>query len=605
MTNIFDFRSKKKKAAPDSGFLKDADDTVKFGPCGRDVTLTGAPHGRLLPHPPFHCRDWNNQELANIYRVKKLLDAAGVHNSLERGLTDEGDPWCVFCTATGDVFIHLCKIDGRYVLDSPNLRAPISGRDFADLIAAFSMGALRRTTRASENGRRRVINLQPNGKIFLHPAVLLAALIWSIYLNSEELVMFAPEEGDTGGADELDQVALVNEAAQAPLSAEEEAEAALFMQPTALTAEHPAGARSSEDLREGLSWKETALKSAAMLAPAPIAVGLSSIAIALGLMNEGHFRAETEIESAGLDIGHREEESEGSEISNGAKAGADRPHQVDLAALLEATFDHATPEGAVRADLEADLEADVSPGLLLPAALLQPQLTDFVLELAAVTEDSWIEEDAAPKTSGSPGDLVGTTSQRSEKAPEAKSQEKVAEAVELAPPTAPPPAPSFDYASLFSLKSSFNANFKTFDIAGITVEATFDIEKTDLLTSDLIKSPSVAETIQDRTAADSGLSEEDSIDLAGAASDRYEPASLALSPFELIDLKAQRFINFMLSREEDLEIFAFNQELVLIDFAAFQGSPGETYSKSWSLADGGVVSTVGLRADFVEFDLIA
>jgi hypothetical protein len=175
----------------------------------------------------------------------------------------------------------------------------------------------------------------------------------------------------------------------------------------------------------------------------------------------------------------------------------------------------------------------------------------------------------------------------------------------LAPPTAPPPAPSFDYASLFSLKSSFNANFKTFDIAGITVEATFDIEKTDLLTSDLIKSPSVTETIQDRTAADSGLSEEDSIDLAGAASDRYEPASLALSPFELIDLKAQRFINFMLSREEDLEIFAFNQELVLIDFAAFQGSPGETYSKSWSLADGGVVSTVGLRADFVEFDLIA
>lgn len=605
MTNIFDFRSKKKKAAFNSGFLKDADDTVKFDPNGRDVTLTIGPS---KPVPPFHCRDWSNQELANIYRVKKLLDAAGVHNSLERGLTDEGDPWCVFCTATGDVFIHLCKIDGRYVLDSPNLRAPISGRDFADLIAAFSMGALRRTTRTLENGRRRVINLKPNGKVFLHPAVLLAALIWSIYLNSEDLVMFAPEDGDQSDADGLDQIALVNDAAQAPLDVQEEAEAFLFMQPVATMGEHPAGARSSDELREGLTWKETAFKSAAVLAPAPIAVGLSSIAIALGLMNEGHFRAEPEVKSAELDSGQGEKEADSREAEGATNnVDADRPHQVDLAALLEANFEHATPDGESRATLEADLLADVAPGLLSPTALLQPQLTDYVLKLAAVTDDRWIEEEASPKASGSPGDLVGASGNRAEKAPETKPQEKIIEAVELAPPTAKPSLPSFDYASLFTLKSSFNASFKTFDIAGVTVEATFDIEEADIFTSELLKSPTIAETIQEKASGSQidSFFEEDSIDLATTDEDRYEPVSVALSPFEMIDLKAQRFINFMLSREDDLEIFAFNQELVLIDFAAFQGSPGETYSKSWSLADGSIVSTVGLKTDFVEFDLIA
>lgn len=605
MTNIFDFRPKGKGASIDRGFLKDGDDTVQFGPCGRDVSLKGSVANRFSFAAPYRCNDWNNQELANIYRVKKLLDAAGVKNNLERGLTDEGDPWCVFCTAAGDVFIHLCKVDGRYILDSPNLRAPISGKDFSELIGAFSTGALRTTTRSTKDGNARVVNLQPNGKIFLHPAVLLAALIWSIYLNSEDLVMFAPEGAKKDGDSEPEDIALVNEAALAPLSEQEEAEAALFMQ-ASVGAEHPIGVRSSEEMRDGLSWKDAISKSAAVITPAPFAVGLSSVALALGIMGEGFFDNESTVEDPSLPAIPAVNEAE--EVVADLVAGAvDRIKQIDLAAILEADFDHAVGDGA-REEIASELSTELNPTFKPPASLLPPELIDFTYEIAVASDDSWVVEEVSPRSSRSPEKLVSGDIQRIEKAPEVNPQEQASEPVELAPPTSTTSKPTFDYASLFDLKSSFTVSFKTFDIAGITVEATFDLESSDLLTAELIKTPTLSETVLDRSVKDDAdLFEPDTVDVFAAptAPARYEPAAVEPTPFELIDFKAQRYINYLMSKEEDLEIFAFAQELVLIDFAAFQGSPGETFSKSWSLADGGIVSTVGSKADFIEFDLIA
>lgn len=92
MSNIFDFRSR--SAEPlNSDFLKDADDTVEFDLIGREADTGSLPQYYLRDDMPgLVLRDWSNQELANIYRVKKLLDAAGVVNSLERGVTDEGIP---------------------------------------------------------------------------------------------------------------------------------------------------------------------------------------------------------------------------------------------------------------------------------------------------------------------------------------------------------------------------------------------------------------------------------------------------------------------------------------------------------------------------------
>ena len=130
MTNIFPFTSKK-TVSKENDFLKDSDETLVFSADAQDVSL-GA-FDLILPSP----KDWTNQELASIYRVKRLLDAAGVPNILERGITDEGDPWCVFCTPMSDVFVHLCRVDHRYILDSPNLKSPLVGTDFGNLIAQF------------------------------------------------------------------------------------------------------------------------------------------------------------------------------------------------------------------------------------------------------------------------------------------------------------------------------------------------------------------------------------------------------------------------------------------------------------------------------------
>lgn len=614
MTNIFDFPSRKKSTL-NSDFLRDADDTVEFGPSGRDVKLRDNAIGRMLSHPPFACRDWNNQELANIYRVKKLLDAAGVPNTLQRGLSDEGDPWCVFCTVTGEVFIHLCKIDGQYVLDSPNLRAPIAGRDFAGLVDAFSLGALRCTTGSTKHGNPQVVKLQPTGKVLLHPAVLLAALIWSIYLNSDDLLMFSPE-ADLDEVDESDGIALVAETVQGPLTDAEAAEAAQFMQHTALS-EHPAGARSSDDLREGMIWKDMLGKSGMVLAPTPMAVGLSSIAIAFGIMSDSFFEAEPNADLAAIDtLSHESHQTSVSDMD--PRIGAEGPQRpFDLAYLLEeAGFDHPVFEDPARAALKARLEGEIDTDII-PVTAPQPKLAELVLKLAASFEDNWIE-DIPEEITSSPDTLLIRQVVQKVETPEASPSESAPAAIaELAAPPAPtPPVPSFDYASLFDFRSSFTANFETFDIAGITVEATFDVSATDLVTSDLIRSPAFTGSISQPTSAFSdSIAEPDALDLAEVATvfedemnfapASYQPATAPSSPFELIDLNAQRFINFLMTREQDLEVLAFGQELVLIDFAAFEGNPGATFTKSWSLADGGTISTVGLKSDFIQFDLIA
>ncbi len=44
-------------------------------------------------------RDWSAQELAEFYRVESVLIQAGLRVTSARGLTDEGEPWFVFCRA--------------------------------------------------------------------------------------------------------------------------------------------------------------------------------------------------------------------------------------------------------------------------------------------------------------------------------------------------------------------------------------------------------------------------------------------------------------------------------------------------------------------------
>src|ERR1700679_2865790 len=80
-------------------------------------------------------RDWTSPELAEFYRVESFLIQAGLWVVSARGLSDEGEPWFVFCRADDDeVIIHFARIDGRYVICAPAYGENAAGHDFRALV---------------------------------------------------------------------------------------------------------------------------------------------------------------------------------------------------------------------------------------------------------------------------------------------------------------------------------------------------------------------------------------------------------------------------------------------------------------------------------------
>jgi hypothetical protein len=612
MTNIFNFRPK--KAEPlNSDFLNESDDTVEFDLTGREVQMGDLPQHFLradLPSPVM--RDWSNQELANIYRVKKLLDAAGVPNTLERGVTDEGDPWCIFCTFSGDVFIHLCRVDGRYTLDSPNLRKPIGGLDFSDLIAEFSAGAL---AKSPTDGNRRVIQLQRNGKVFLHPSALLAALIWSIYINSEDLVMLAPQDS-TGAPDADDNgIQLINEAAMAPLSDSEATAVAHFMD-TPLTAGQILSARASEsaslrmdDDRDTTMLRDFSSKSAMLANAGPIAVGLSAIAIAFGIMTENFFDPDSDTDLALLDQPVIDTVLDDLIPVEHDSNTAARSGQFDLAAVLQAVFDHVPTPDVAPSALSTEIAADIDLSTLLSSILALPRPADVALNLASGFHDSWVDEEPAPllfadealaepKAATTDGDPTPVKTTRTT----TDGSIDTADITSISPTTSDT---SFDFAWMLDFTNGLAEAFKTFNFGGVQIQATFDIAS---ITNTSVGDASTAgpssgheHSITElliNTLSDPG----DTIELDDFSSDPGPMAQI----YDPLDVNARAFIQhlMLMSKSGDVEVIQTHNELILLDSEAMDNSD-QALQMGWILADGNTVYTIGMRADYMDFDLIA
>jgi hypothetical protein len=78
-----------------------------------------------------HRRDWSRQELALFHDAANLLREVV---EIDRGLTDEGDPWLVFCDAdSGEVLAHFARIGGQQIVYAPALKRTAVGRVLADL----------------------------------------------------------------------------------------------------------------------------------------------------------------------------------------------------------------------------------------------------------------------------------------------------------------------------------------------------------------------------------------------------------------------------------------------------------------------------------------
>ncbi|GJE71923.1 hypothetical protein [Methylorubrum podarium] len=123
--------------------------------------------------------NWSQQELAEFYRVEAALLRAGFSIASEHGLSDEGEPWFVFCRPDGDAIIHFAKIDGSYLIASEALDRPVRGTDFRTLIDQIA------------RLHPHLLPIPATGTgttLVVHPAALLAALVAAaaLSLSSED-----------------------------------------------------------------------------------------------------------------------------------------------------------------------------------------------------------------------------------------------------------------------------------------------------------------------------------------------------------------------------------------------------------------------------------
>ncbi|MGF1446370.1 MAG: hypothetical protein ACFBRM_09235 [Pikeienuella sp.] len=139
-------------------------------------------------------RGWTNDERAQFARIERMLQDAGFGIEVEHGVTEEGEPWCVFCAAsTGDVIIHVACIDGRFMFDSTALPRPIEGASFQRCAERFFDDL---ALPAPLNQRR--------GQVYLHPSALLASLFITVLLYAQattEQPLFVDEAVDVDDPD--------------------------------------------------------------------------------------------------------------------------------------------------------------------------------------------------------------------------------------------------------------------------------------------------------------------------------------------------------------------------------------------------------------------
>ena len=122
-------------------------------------------------------RWWNNQELAEFYRVSDIMAHAGLKVESESGVSDEGEPWFAFVRAdTEEVIAHFAKIDDVFIAVSSVTQDIYRGSDVRDLINQLL--------------ERHPLMTPPsnNGRVVLHPRMVLVAFVAAAFVAASEEV---------------------------------------------------------------------------------------------------------------------------------------------------------------------------------------------------------------------------------------------------------------------------------------------------------------------------------------------------------------------------------------------------------------------------------
>lgn len=129
--------------------------------------------GRLNTKAKAPVRDWSTQEIADFYRAHRLLADNGAGIGIDRGVSDEGEPWMVFFDIVShDVFLHIARIDGACHLVCEPFNMRLGAADIPSLIAQFEHAVRDYLAIRSERAKNVVI----------HPAARIIMSISAVFL---------------------------------------------------------------------------------------------------------------------------------------------------------------------------------------------------------------------------------------------------------------------------------------------------------------------------------------------------------------------------------------------------------------------------------------
>ncbi|WP_114283651.1 hypothetical protein [Candidatus Halocynthiibacter alkanivorans] len=501
-----------------------------------DYLRIGAPHETTPP------QDWDNQEIADLCRAQRLLQMAGISVETDRGLSDEGEPWFIFSDSNDEVFAHFCRIDGRYGLDSPAQGGLITANYLEELVTEFA----RRTqpvSRPESTSRGQIVQLvgHRNNKVMMHPGAALAALIWSVYMLSDDLLLPGPARAFAGVTEESGEETVSG--ADAGLIA---ATSDLALQDVA-----PDPSQSLEALHSSASpqdFREAPNQNNGSSATGTVAKAVISALAALAI-------------SYGIDLWSAPAETEIVPKDSHQAQTAAGLLDIALAEARQPASDQVVERSAeVKLSVAADIAANADPEEEHSIAL------DELADLTLLSFDvSLLAVDAAAIPSGADAQsgvdtqsALGVATLRDLPLGETEAQADGLVASE--------PLPVF---SLIEQKQQV--------LAAIGDLTWLDLESYIELSAEV---PIFAGVVQEDSAA---------IELE----------------FELYNQLAREFIDFLYTKNDEAKSVSLVGEFVLFDMEAVEGRMGPLYAKSWSFNDGDISTVTGLKSDFEAFDLVA
>ena len=112
---------------------------------------------------PGRQRSWSKHELLYLEGAAKFLAANGTIVESDRGITDEGDPWFVFCdNVSGEIVAHFARINGHYIAFVPFRDGAVTGYVLSDLIDQFLWRHVHQPPQGVPRSRSIAIGVRPS-----------------------------------------------------------------------------------------------------------------------------------------------------------------------------------------------------------------------------------------------------------------------------------------------------------------------------------------------------------------------------------------------------------------------------------------------------------